>query len=153
MEEQSRRFLPLCCIRPSISIHLNCPDMNKLLHTRIRVSDLERSMEFYCNGFGLMVYKRNDPSKEGDQIVHLRLPGNEHMLELRYAEDYEVKVPKDLVSFTMGVPDIRIFCERVEKNGILFAPSGWRELLESPEKRGLTATDPDGYVVEVLEKK
>lgn len=127
--------------------------MNKFLHTRIRVSSLEASVDFYCNCFGFMVYKRNDLSPAGNQIVHLRLPGNDHMLELTYSEDYQVAVPEDLMHTAIGVPNIISFCERLEGKGIEIWPEDWRKTFESPEKRMAFVTDPDGYEVEILEKK
>lgn len=127
--------------------------MNKFLHTRIRVSNLESSVNFYCNCFGFMVYKRNDLSPSGNQIVHLRLPGNDHMLELTYSEDYKVAVPEDLMHTAIGVPNIISFCERLEEKEIEIWPEGWREKFENPEKRMAFVTDPDGYEVEILEKK
>jgi lactoylglutathione lyase len=127
--------------------------MNKFLHTRIRVSDLERSIDFYCNLFGFMVYKRNDRSPQGNQIVHLRLPGNEHMLELTWSPDYVVKVPEDLMHTAIGVPNLTASCDRIEKSGIEIWPAGWREIFENPDKRMAFVTDPDGYEVELLERK
>ena len=127
--------------------------MNKFLHTRIRVSDLEKSVEFYCNCFGFMVYKRNDLSPAGNQIIHLRMPGNEHMLELTYSEDYKVAVPEDLMHTAIGVPNLISFCQRLEDKGIEIWPEGWKEIFENPDKRMAFVTDPDGYEVELLERK
>ena len=43
----------------------------KFLHTRIRVSDLEKSINWYCETCGFTVHKRSDKSPAGNQIVHL----------------------------------------------------------------------------------
>ena len=56
--------------------------MNKFLHTRVRVNDLEKSIKYYCDNFDFVVKSRNDKSPAGNQIVHLELPGNETTLEL-----------------------------------------------------------------------
>ncbi len=127
--------------------------MVKFLHTRLRVSDLEKSVDFYCDAFGFLVYKRNDKSPSGNQIVHLRLPGNDHMLELTYSKDYEVKVPEDLVHTCVGVPNIISFCDRLEKKGIEIWPDKWREKFEASEKRMAFVDDPDGYEIEILERQ
>ncbi len=127
--------------------------MNKFLHTRIRVSDLEASIDFYCNCFGFMVYKRNDLSPSGNQLVHLRLPGNDHMLELTYSADYKVAVPEDLMHTAIGVPNIISFCTRLEEKGVEIWPEDWQKTFEIPNKRMAFVTDPDGYEVEILEKK
>ena len=54
--------------------------MARFLHTRIRVSDLDRSIEWYCTHLGFEVQSRSDKSPAGNQIAHLELPGNEHTL-------------------------------------------------------------------------
>ena len=64
----------------------------RFLHTRIRVSDLEKTIDWYGKTCGFQVLKRNDKSPAGNQIVHLELPGNEHHLELTYSPDYKVEV-------------------------------------------------------------
>ncbi|HKJ90980.1 MAG TPA: VOC family protein, partial [Oceanipulchritudo sp.] len=74
----------------------------KFLHTRIRVSDLDASIDWYSRSCGFEVFKRNDKSPSGNQIVHLKLPGNEHMLELTYSPDYTVAVPEDLMHTCIG---------------------------------------------------
>lgn len=127
--------------------------MIKFLHTRLRVSDLDKSVDFYCNSFGFMIYKRNDMSPAGNQIIHLRLPGNDHMLELTYSTDYKVAVPEDLVHTAIGVPNIIHFCTRLEEKGIEVWPGDWKEVFENPDKRMAFITDPDGYEVEILERK
>jgi len=128
-------------------------NMNKFLHTRIRVGDLEKSVEFYCELFGFMVYKRNDRSPAGNQIVHLRLPGNDHMLELTYSPDYDLNVPEDLMHTAIGVPNIISFCDRIEAKGVEVWPDDWRTKFEDSDKRMAFVTDPDGYEVEILERK
>ncbi|MDD4350099.1 MAG: VOC family protein [Opitutales bacterium] len=127
--------------------------MNKFLHTRIRVSDLDRSVQFYCDCFGFLVYKRVDRSPAGNEIVHLRLPGNDHMLELTYSPDYKVAVPEDLMHTAIGVPNIITFCDRLEQKGVSIWPDGWREKFAGGENLMAFVTDPDGYEVEILERK
>ena len=66
----------------------------KFLHTRIRVSDLEKSINWYCDTCGFLVHKRSDKSPAGNQIVHLALPGNAHMLELTYSPRLQSRVSR-----------------------------------------------------------
>jgi len=80
--------------------------MYKLLHTRIRVSDLEQSIRFYEDNLGFKVFSRSERSPHGNQIVHLELPGNDHTIELTYSADYDLNVPEDLMHFAIGVPDL-----------------------------------------------
>ncbi|MGJ3242484.1 MAG: VOC family protein [Opitutales bacterium] len=124
--------------------------MTKFLHTRIRVSDLERSIAFYSKHFGFEVIHRNDKSPAGNQIVHMRLPGNETTLELTYSPDYKLKVPEDLMHFAFGVDDLIEYCDRLEKEGLEIWPDGWREEFRDGRKMAFV-DDPDGYEIELLE--
>lgn len=125
----------------------------QFLHTRIRVSDLERSIAWYQTTCGFEVFKRNEKSPSGNQIVHLRLPGNDHMLELTYSPDYKVDFPEDLIHTCIGVDDIVVHCGMLEEAGVEVWPSGWREKFTSGGLKMAFLTDPDGYEVEILENK
>ena len=126
--------------------------MASFLHTRIRVSDLETSIDYYCRHFGFEVLSRNDNSPAGNQIVHLELPGNTHTLELTYSPDYEVNVPEDLMHFAIGVSDIIALCDKLENDGLDIWPDGWRETFPVGQKMAFV-DDPDGYEIEILERK
>ncbi len=125
--------------------------MAKFLHTRIRVSDLERSIRFYADNLGFRLIGRNDRSPAGNQIAHLELPGNEHTLELTYSDDYRLDVPEDLMHFAIGVPDLIAFAAELENRGIEIWPDGWREKFASGPKMAFI-DDPDGYEIELLER-
>lgn len=123
----------------------------KFLHTRIRVSDLERSIDWYSKTCGFEVHKRSDKSPQGNQIVHLQIPGNEHMLELTYSPDYKVEFPEDLMHTCIGVDDIVEYCQKLEDGGFEIWPDQWKEKFTSGGTRMAFLTDPDGYEVEILE--
>lgn len=125
--------------------------MIRFLHTRIRVSDLERSIDWYCRHCGFRVHKRNDRSPAGNQIVHLELEGNEHMLELTYSPDYKVQVPEDLMHTCIAVDDIVQYCQKLENDGVNVWPDNWKEKFTSGGTKMAFITDPDGYEVEILE--
>ncbi|MEE2658143.1 MAG: VOC family protein [Candidatus Latescibacterota bacterium] len=125
--------------------------MAVFLHTRIRVSDLDRSIDWYCTHFGFEVKNRTDKSPAGNFIAHLELPGNDHTLELTWSEEYKVNVPEDLMHFAVGVPNIIQFCDRLEKAGIKIWPGGWRQEFPAGSKMAFV-DDPDGYEVEILER-
>ena len=126
--------------------------MAVFMHTRVRVGDLDRSADFYCDNFGFVVKSRSEKSPAGNQIIHMELPGNAHTLELTYSEDYELKVPVDLMHFAIGVPDLIATCDELEKKGIEIWPGDWRKTV--PEGRKMAfVDDPDGYEIELLERK
>ena len=121
-------------------------------HTRIRVSNLEQSIDWYCQTCGFQVLRRTDKSPSGNQLAHLHIPGSAHKLELTYSPDYEVKVAEDLVHTCIRVDDIVDYCNMLEglELKIDLWPSNWREKFVDGKKMAFI-TDPDGYEVEILE--
>jgi lactoylglutathione lyase len=126
--------------------------MAVFLHTRVRVSDLDGSINWYCDHLGFKVLSRSDKSPAGNQIVHLELPGNAHTLELTYSPDFELQVQEDLMHFAIGVPDIVEFCDGLEKAGLEIWPDEWHKQFTSGGMKMAFITDPDGYEVEILER-
>ena len=125
--------------------------MYQLLHTRIRVSDLDRSIRFYEDHLGFKLLSRSDRSPHGNQIVHLELPGNAHTIELTWSADYDLNVPEDLMHFAIGVPDLIAFCGELESQGLDIWPDDWRRTFPTGLKMAFI-DDPDGYEIELLER-
>ena len=123
--------------------------MIRFLHTRIRVRDLDRSVDFYQK-LGYTLRERKD-SPQGNLLAFLTLPGNEVFLELCHSPDYTSSCPEDLMHTALGVPDIIAYCDTLEKAGIEIWPTGWREKFSSGGRKMAFVTDPDGYEVEILE--
>tara|TARA_Y100000588_G_scaffold368807_1_gene437164 strand:+ start:561 stop:941 length:381 start_codon:yes stop_codon:yes gene_type:complete len=126
--------------------------MAHFLHTRVRVSDLDRSISWYEKHLGFVVKSRSDASPAGNHIAHLELPGNEHTFELTWSADYQLKVPEDLMHIAIGVPDLIAFCDKLENDGIEIWPSEWRTEFVSGHKMAFI-DDPDGYEIELLERQ
>lgn len=124
--------------------------MIRFLHTRIRVRDLARSIEFYKT-LGYEVGE-SKISPEGNSLAFLELPGNEVFLELCHSPDYAASCPEDLMHTALGVPDIIAYCDRIEQAGLEIWPSAWREKFSSGGRKMAFVTDPDGYEVEILER-
>ncbi|MES2474818.1 MAG: VOC family protein [Verrucomicrobiota bacterium] len=124
--------------------------MIRFLHTRIRVKNLDSSIEFYKK-LGYSVGKFKD-SPQGNSLAFLELPGNDVFLELCHSPDYTATCPEDLMHTALGVDDIIAYCDGVEKAGIEIWPSGWREKFKAEDKKMAFVTDPDGYEVEILER-
>jgi len=125
--------------------------MLKLLHTRIRVGDLDRSIRFYEAHLGFKLKSRSDRSPAGNQIAHLELPGNVHTIELTWSAEYKLAVPEDLMHFAIGVPDLIAFCDQLEQKGVEIWPDDWRETFLTGRKMAFI-DDPDGYEIELLER-
>ena len=125
--------------------------MIKFLHTRIRVSSLEKSIDFYEKlGFTLSEKKT---SPEGNSLAFMDLPGNQHFLELTHSPDFDVTFPEDLMHTAVGVPDIVEYCGKLENDGIEIWPDGWKEKFTGGDRKMAFVTDPDGYEVEILERQ
>jgi lactoylglutathione lyase len=123
--------------------------MPKLLHTRIRVSDMERSIAWY-EKLGFRCVRRAPRSPAGNQLAFLEMEANQHFLELCYSPDYLLKVPEDLMHIAIGYPDLIQKCEELEQQGFAIWPDDWRAKFKAGNKMGFV-TDPDGYEVELLE--
>ncbi|MCC5790265.1 MAG: VOC family protein [Opitutales bacterium] len=125
--------------------------MIKFLHTRIRVSDLENSIRWYCDNIGFVCTRRSEKSPAGNQLAFLELPGNDHFLELCYSPDFKVEFPEDLMHTCVGVDNIIDYCQKIEDNGVEVWPDNWKEKFSSGGRKMAFVTDPDGYEVEILE--
>ena len=117
------------------------------LHTRIRVSDLDRSVDWYTKHCGFDCTRRTDKSPAGNQLAFLEMKGSKHFLELCYSPDYEVKVPEDLMHTCIGVEDLKAHCQKLEDAGVEVWPGDWKS--KDPFRMAFI-TDPDGYEVEIL---
>ena len=124
--------------------------MIKFLHTRIRVSDPDASIDFYQK-LGFEVGERKD-SPQGNKLAFLHLPGNDHFLELTYSPEFNVEFPEDLMHTAVGVSDIIEYCDKLEQDGLEISPEAWREKFTTGERKMAFVTDPDGYEVEILER-
>ena len=126
--------------------------MAKLLHTRIRVSDMNASIDFYTKRLGFELVSEPGASPHGNQVAFLELPGNTHRVELTYSPDYDLKVPEDLMHFAIGYPDLTALCEELEGEGIEIWPDDWRAVLRSGPRMAFI-DDPDGYEIELLQSR
>ena len=121
-------------------------------HTRIRVSNLEASIQWYCQTCVFEVLKRTDKSPSGNQLTHLQIPGSHHKLELTHSPNFAVDFPEDLVHTCIRVDDLIAYCEYLESLELKIDlwPANWREKFINGKKMAFI-TDPDGYEVEILE--
>ena len=124
----------------------------KFLHTRIRVGDMDKSINFYEN-LGFKLTRRNDNSPAGNRLAFLELEGSEHFLELCYSPEFIVEFPEDLMHTCVGVENITDYCDQLEKKGIEIWPEEWRRKFLDENSKMAFVTDPDGYEVEILERQ
>ena len=92
----------------------------KYLHTMVRVSNLESSLDFYCNTLGLKELRRYNSEQGRFTLVFLAAPGDETaQVELTYnwdPEDYGEG--RNFGHLAFSVPDIYTLCEKLQNNGV-----------------------------------
>ncbi len=124
----------------------------RLLHTMLRVGDLEKSLAFYCEVLGMKLLRQKDyPGGKftlafvgyGDEADH-------SVLELTHNWDTDNYDLGDAYGhIALGVDDIYITCEAIRQQG------GTVTREPGPMKHGTTVIafveDPDGYKVELIE--
>ena len=126
----------------------------RLLHTMIRVRDLEKSIDFYTRLLGMKLLRKKDfPSGEFTlAFVGYGDEANNAVLELTHnwgqQEDYQFGDAFGHVA--IGVPDIYATCERLSSENVSIPrPPG-------PMKHGSATIafidDPDGYKIELIER-
>jgi lactoylglutathione lyase len=98
---------------------LHCGSMvKKLLHTRMRVNDLERTVRFYEDILGLKVGRRHT-SPRGAQLAFVRTPNSDEEIELCQLPDSPpVQVQPDLMHLAFEVEDMAAFAAQMAKKGV-----------------------------------
>src|SRR5712671_8074975 len=93
----------------------------KLLHTRYRLNDLERSVKFYKEVLGLEEVRRHK-SPRGSELAFLKAPESEELIELCYfPASGPVKVQPDLTHLAFEVQSLEAFGKHLEKMGLEYS--------------------------------
>jgi len=125
----------------------------RLLHTMLRVGDLDRSIDFYTRLLGMRLLRTTERPEQKYTLAFVGYGTNpEHAeIELTYnhgVTGYELGTAYGHIA--LGVPDVAAACERVRAGG----GSVTREA--GPVKGGSTViafvADPDGYKIELIER-
>jgi lactoylglutathione lyase len=122
--------------------------VQKLLHTRYRVKDLEKTVLFYKDVLGLEELRRQT-SGRGSQLVFLKAPGSEEEIEIcKFDESGPVVVGPDLTHLAFEVDDLEKFAQEAAAKGY--------PLSDGPHKGSsgkIAFIDaPEGYEVELIER-
>ena len=121
----------------------------KLLHTRYRLNDLERSVKFYTEILGLKEVRRNK-SPRGSELVFLETPGSEELIELcHFPSSGPVQVQTDLTHLAFEVESLEEFGKHLAAHGLKYS--------DGPQMKenggGFAFIDaPEGYEVELIQK-
>lgn len=121
----------------------------KLLHTRYRVNDLERTVKFYREVLGLQEVRRHK-SPRGSELVFLKAPESEELIEICYfpASD-PVQVQPDLTHLAFEVDSLDAFAKHLAGFGLKYSDGPTLK----PDGSGFAFIDaPEGYEIELMQK-
>ena len=126
----------------------------RYLHTMVRVSSIEDSLDFYCNKLGMTEVRRVENDKGRFTLVFLAAPQDEGtgrekaapLLELTYNWDPEEYTGgRNFGHLAFQVEDIYAACQRLQDNGVT---------INRPPRDGRMAfvRSPDGISIELLQR-
>ena len=122
--------------------------IKKYLHTRFRVSDMDKSVYFYRDILGMKVVEQKT-SLRGSKLVFLKFPDMDCELELcSFADSGNVHVPEDLVHLAFEVDDLERCIERLKVAGVLITEGPTES---SNGTRFIFTEDPDKYEIELMQ--
>src|SRR5688500_19672528 len=92
--------------------------VRKLLHTRYRLNDLEKSVKFYKEVLGLQEVRRHK-SPRGSELVFMKAPESEELIEVCYfPTSGPVQVQTDLTHLAFEVVSVEEFGKQLEYLGL-----------------------------------
>ncbi len=119
----------------------------KYLHTMVRVTDVEKSLEFYCTQLGLVELKRYDSEQGRFTLIFLAAPGDEEaQIELTHNWDPEnYDEGRNFGHLAYQVDDIYALCQKLMEAGVI---------INRPPRDGHMAfvRSPDNISIELLQK-
>ena len=130
----------------------------RILHTMLRVGDLQRSIDFYTHVMGMKLLRTTDRPEQRYSLAFLGYGNNpEHAeIELTYnhgVDHYELGTAYGHVA--IGVPDAAATCAAVKAQCEKWGGAVTREA--GPVQGGSTViafiTDPDGYKIELIQRR
>ena len=125
-----------------------------MLHTMIRVKDLDKSIAFYCDHLGMKLLRKKDFPSGEFTLAFVGYGDEENNTVIELTHNWGREEPYDLGDgfghIALGVKDIYGVCEKLEADGV-----------EVPRKPGpmkhggaviAFIKDPDGYMIELIER-
>lgn len=126
----------------------------KYLHTMLRVTNLDQSLDFFCNKLGMVEIRRNDYEKGRFTLVFLAAPDDAEQARLTQSPTIELTYNWDPEVYTGGrnfghlafsVDNIYATCQKLQDNGLI---------IHRPPRDGRMAfiRTPDNISIELLQK-
>lgn len=124
--------------------------LTRLLHTRYRVQDLEKTIHFYKDVLGLEETRRHT-SGRGSQLVFFKMPGSDVELELcQFEGSGPVIVGPDLTHLAFQVEDLEAFAKKTAAQGYPLSDGPHT----SPGGSKIAFIDaPEGYEIELIQNE
>jgi len=123
--------------------------VTKLLHTRYRVNDLERTVKFYRDVLGLQEIRRHQ-SPRGSELVFLKAPASEEQIEITYFPGSgPVQVQPDLTHLAFEVDSLEEFGRHLAKQGLKYSDG---PTTTSTGTLFAFIDAPEGYEIELIQK-
>jgi lactoylglutathione lyase len=123
--------------------------VTKLLHTRYRVNDLERTVKFYRDVLGLEEIRRHK-SPRGSELVFLKVPGGEEQIEITcFPGSGPVQVQPDLTHLAFEIESLEEFAKHLTKLGLKYSDG------PTTSSSGTTFAfidAPEGYEIELIQR-
>ncbi len=126
----------------------------RILHTMLRVKNLEASIEFYTKNLGMKLLRRQDFETGRFTLAFVGYGSEELDAVIELTFNWDQEIAYDLGTgyghIALGVPDIYSTCRHLRQSGakIIREPG--------PMKHGATVIafieDPDGYQLELIER-
>lgn len=124
----------------------------KILHTMLRVGDLDKSINFYTQAFGMKLLRRHDYPDGRFTLAFIGYGDEEHNSVIELTHNWDTSsydLGTGFGHIALGCDDIYAACEIARQNGGIVT----RE--PGPMKHGTTViafvSDPDGYKVELIQ--
>ncbi len=123
--------------------------VKKLLHTRYRVTDLEKTASFYKDVLGLEETRRHK-SPRGSELVFFKAPGSEEEIEIcKYDASGPVNVGTDITHLAFEVDDMEAFARHSAAKGYPLSdgptPTSTRSVIAFVDA-------PEGYEIELIQR-
>ncbi|USG59605.1 lactoylglutathione lyase [Sneathiella marina] len=126
----------------------------RMLHTMIRVKDLDKSIDFYVNNLEMKLLRKTDFPGGKFTLAFVGYGDEKDTTVIELTHNWDQAEPYDLGNgfghLALGVKDIYGICEKLEAQGVdIPRPAG-------PMKHGKSVIafikDPDGYLIELVER-
>ena len=129
----------------------------RLLHTMIRVGDLQRSIDFYTQVLGMSLLRTTRRPDQNYDLAFVGYGSNPGPAEIELTYNYGVERYEPGTAFghiAIGVRDVAATCAALREKAAALGGAVTRE--PGPVKGGTTmiafVTDPDGYKIELIER-